>query len=88
MSLATVKKLDARDYDDDPLSNCPDYKPSDDNQEMAIVEEWPGMIVGDIETSPKETGMGKKDMGCNLGNPVDSQDPILPSTSAKTAGSH
>ena len=86
MSPATVKKLDTGDYNNDPLSNCLDYKPSNGNQEMAIVEEWPGMIVGDGETSPKETGTGKKDMGRNLGNPVDAQDPVLPSTSAQQPG--
>ena len=83
LSPATVKKLDARDYDDDPLSDHPDYKPSDDDQEMAIVEEQPRTIIGDGETGPKETGMGKKDTGCNLGNPVDAQDPVLTSTSTQ-----
>ena len=79
LSLATVQKLDAGDNDDDdPLSNCPDYKPSDDDQEMAIVEERPGTIVGDVETGPKEAGMGKKDTGHNLGGPV------LPSTSVNS----
>ena len=87
MSPATVKKLDAGDYDDDdPLSDHLDYKPSDDDQEMAIVEKWPGTIVGDRETGPKETGMGKKDTGHNLGDPVDAQDPVLPSTSAQQPG--
>ena len=83
LSPATVKKLDARDYDNDPLSDHPDFKPSDDNQEMAIDEEWPGMIIKDGETGSKETGMGKKDMGHNLGYPADCQDPVLPSTSAQ-----
>ena len=87
LSPATIKKLDATDYDDDdPLSDCPDYKPNDDDQEMAIVEEQPGTIIGDAETGSKETGMGKKDTGRNLGDPVDAQDPILPSTSAQQPG--
>ena len=88
LSPATIQKLDAGDYDDkdDPLSDCPDFKPSDDNQEMAIVEERPMMIVGDIETGPKEAGMGKKDMGRNLGGLVDAQDPVLPSTSSPQPG--
>ena len=87
MSPATVKKLDTGDYDDDnPLSNHLDYKPSDDDQEMAIVEKRPGMIVGDRETGPKETGTGKKDTGHNPGDPVDAQDPVLPSTSAQQLG--
>ena len=47
LSPATIKKLDARDYNNDPLSDHLDYKPSDDNQEMAIVEERSGTIVGD-----------------------------------------
>ena len=86
LSPATVKKLDAGDFDDDPLSDHPDYKPSDDDQELAIVEEQPRMIFGDRETGPKETGMGKKDTGCNQGNPVDVQDPMLPSTSTQQLG--
>ena len=86
LSPATVKKLDTGDYDNDPLSDHLDYKPSDDDQEMAIVEERPGTIVGDGETSSKETGRGKKDTECNLGNPVDAQDPVLPSTSAQQPG--
>ena len=87
LGLATIQKLDARDYDDNnPVSDRPDYKPSDDDQEMAIVEERPGMIVMDVETGPKEAGMGKKDTGRNLGGPADAQDPILPSTSSQQLG--
>ena len=86
MSPSTVKRLDAGDLDNSPLSNCPDYKPSDDDQELAIVEEQPRMVIGDRETGPTETGTGKKDMGCNPGNPVDTQDPVLPSTSAQQLG--
>ena len=87
LSPATVKKLDARDYDDDdPLSDCLDYKPSDNDQEMAIVEEQPRTTIGDGETGPKETGTGKKDTGRNLGNPANAQDPVLPSTSAQQLG--
>ena len=73
LSPATVQKLDTGDYDDDgePLSNHPDYKASNDNQEMAIVEEWPRTTVGDVETGPKEADTGKKDTGHNPGGPVD-----------------
>ena len=53
---------------------------------MAIVEERPGTIIGDIETGPKEAGMGKQDTGHNLGGPVDAQDPVLPSTSSQQLG--
>ena len=88
LSSATVQKLDARGYDnnDDPLSDCLDYKASDDDQEMAIIEERPGTTIGDIETGPKEAGMGKKDMGGNLGGSTDTQDSILPSTSGQQPG--
>ena len=87
LSLATVQKLDTRGYDDDnnPLSDRSDYKASDDDQ-MAIVEEQPGTIVGDMETGPKETDMGKKDTGGNPGGPVDARDPVLPSTSSQQPG--
>ena len=73
LSLATVQKLDARGYDndDDPLSDCSDYKAIDDDQEMAIVEEQPGATVGDVETGPKEADMSKKDTGGNPGGPTD-----------------
>ena len=62
LSPATVQKLDTGGYDDDdnPLSDCSDYKASDDDQEMAIIEEWPGTTVGDVETGPKEAGTGKR----------------------------
>ena len=88
LSPATIQKLDAGDYDDndDPLSDRPDYKANDDDQEMAIVEEWPRTIVGDVETGPKEADMGKKDTGGNPGGPVDARDPILPSTSGQQPG--
>ena len=73
LSPATVQKLDAGgdDDNDDPLSDCSDYKASDDNQEMAIIEERPGTTIGDVETGPKEADMGKKDTGGNLGGPAD-----------------
>ena len=46
----------------------------------------PRTIVRDRETGPTETGMSKKGMGCNPGNPADAQDPMLPSTSTQQLG--
>ena len=73
LSPATIQKLDARGYDDndDPLSDCLDYKASDDDQEMAIIEEWPRTTIGDVETGPKEADTGKKDLGGNPEGPTD-----------------
>ena len=53
---------------------------------MAIVEEQPGTTIGDVETGPKEAGMGKKDTGGNPGGPTDTQDSILPFTSGQQPG--
>ena len=86
LSLGTVRKLDAGDFDNSPLSDRPDYEPSDEDQEMTIVEERPGTTVGNEGASPADTETGSKDMGCNPRNLVDTQDPILPSTSNQLLG--
>ena len=88
LSSATVQKLDAGGYDDDddPLSNRSDYKASDNDQEMAIVEEQPGTTVGNVETSPKEADTGKKDSGGNPGGPTDTRESILLCTSSQQLG--
>ena len=38
---------------------------------MAIIEEWSGTTIGDVETGPKEADMGKKDTGGNPRGPAD-----------------
>ena len=53
---------------------------------MTIVEEWPMTTIGDKGAGPGDTEMGGKDTGCKPGNPVDTRDPILPSTSSQQPG--
>ena len=53
---------------------------------MTIIEEQPGTTVGNEGASPADTEMGSKDTGRNPGNPVDTQDPVLPSTSSQQLG--
>ena len=78
--------MDAGDFDDRPLSDHPDCKSSNEDQEMTIIEEWAGTTVGDEGAGPADTEMGGKDMGQNPGNPVDTPDPILLSTSNQQLG--
>ena len=86
LSLGTVRKLDAGDFDDSPLSDRLDYEPSDGDQEMTIIEERPGTTIGNKGAGPADTEMGGKDTGRNPGNPGDTQDPVLPSTSTQQLG--
>ena len=82
LSPATVRKLDAGDLANSPLSDHPDYEPSDEHQEMTTTEEPLGTTVGDIGAGPSDTGTGNKDTGCNPRNPVDAQDLTGPNTGA------
>ena len=80
MSPATACKLDAGDLDNSPLSDHPDYKPSDEDQEMTTTEERLGTTIGDMGASPSDTGIGNKDTGHNPRNLVDAQDLTGPDT--------
>ena len=75
-----------RELDDSHLSDCPDYKPNDEDQEMTNDEERPGSTVGGNRASPADIETGNKDTEHNPGNPVDNQDPILPSISNQRPG--
>ena len=91
LSPATVQKLDAGGYDDDddPLSDPPQTtRLVMTTRRSPSLRSSPRTTVGDVETGPKEAGMGKKDTGGNLGDPTDTQDSVLPSTSGQQLGPH
>ena len=87
LSLNTICRLDRDgDFNDRPLSDQVDYKVSNGDQEMTITEDRHGATAGDKDAGPADTETGNKDMGHNQRNPVDTQDLVLPCTSALQPG--
>ena len=89
LSPNTVRRLDVGEFDDCPLSDCPDFVPSDEDQEMVSAEEQLGTDLGEnvdegvMDGGPMDIVTGEDNMGANPENPEETRDPILPSTSTQ-----
>ena len=89
LSLNTQQKLDAGAFDDDPLSDHPDFEPSDGDQEMVSAEEqletYPGENANEevMGVGPMDVEADNNNTGANPENPEETRNPVLPSTSTQ-----
>ena len=87
LSPNTIWKLDEGNFDDHPLSDHPDFEPSDKDQEMISTDEQLRTKAGDggvMGAGPMDAKMGGNNTGCNPGNPKETRDPVLGPTAPDT----